>query len=251
MEPLKQELTELRDGDKSFEVAIQGAQIAREPIENIKQVLRLVMVKVGLRAANWPTDEEKLILIEHIITNYGGHTTKEILLAFDMGISGRLEFEEKESIQCYENFSCLYFSSVMNAYRKWAKDQHREIKPLMIEDTEPLTNQTMQDWYTDTKNQVIKRTLTIEFISLQLYEWAVSTGLLKPTNSVKWEYLRMAIEYRQAQLYADMEMDTTHDNQQSYFVFMKMKAEGGFQGSELIRLRNLAKKMLLFDEMLK
>lgn len=73
------------------------------------------MVKIGLRANNWPTDEEKLLLQQHIVRFYGNHTLDEIRLAFDMAITGRLDVQAN----CYENFSCLYFSTIMNAYRQW------------------------------------------------------------------------------------------------------------------------------------
>ncbi len=82
-------------------------------------VLRYVMVKIGLRAQNWPSPEETGLLIHHIMTNYGGHTAAEIQLAFDMAVTGKLECE----VNCFENFSCLYFSGIMNAYRKWASQQ--------------------------------------------------------------------------------------------------------------------------------
>lgn len=252
LEPQKQELTGPKGGDKSFEVAIRGTHITNESIEQIKKVLRLVMVKIGLRAANWPTDEEKLILIEHIITNYGGHTTKEILLAFDMGIAGKLDFEEKESIQCYENFSCLYFSSVMNAYRRWAKDQHKQIKPKMIEtEGEKLTDETMKDWYEETKNQVKNRKCTVEFIPLQLYDWAVNNSMIFADNKTKWSYLGMAIEHREAKLYADVSMDETAENKRLFKDFMEMKKAGCFEGEEKTILINLARKMILFDAFLK
>lgn len=80
------------------------------------------MVKVGLRATNFPNALEKEILLKHIQENYGGHTVAEIRLAFEMAIAGKLEVDAN----CYENFSCLYFSNVMNAYRKWAKEEYKE-----------------------------------------------------------------------------------------------------------------------------
>lgn len=85
----------------------------------------MVMVKIGLRSLNWPADEEKIILIQHIRENFGGHHLAEINLAFDMAIAGSLDAEAN----CYENFSCLYFSGIMNAYRKWSREEYRNVKP--------------------------------------------------------------------------------------------------------------------------
>lgn len=87
------------------------------------------MVKVGLRSQNWPEGEEKAVLIEHIVSNFGGHRIEEIKLAFEMAIAGKFDVE----VNCYENFSCYYFSTIMNAYRKWSAQAYRQLEPKIIE----------------------------------------------------------------------------------------------------------------------
>lgn len=106
--------------------ALKSPLIKKSSVEDLKQVLRLVMMKVGIRAQNLPQDEERAVLIEHIYSHYGGHSIQEIRLAFEMAIGGSLELRP-DDIKCYENFSCAYFSSVMNAYRKWSGQQHHLI----------------------------------------------------------------------------------------------------------------------------
>lgn len=239
----KQELTEPKSGDEiSFGIALANDKIINAPIERLKQVLRLVMVKIGLRAVNWPADEEKAILIEYIVEHYGGHTPEEILLAFDMAIAGKLEVE----VNCYENFSCLYFSNIMNAYRLWAKDQHKQIKPIMIEEPK-LSDITNLEWYNQTKIQV-KNGLSVEFVPLPLYEFAIKSGLVSVDNKTKWEYVRKAIEYRQAVLYENVQKDSSRENNTVFSEFMRMKHIGEFEGDERERLLNLSRKMILFDQ---
>lgn len=87
----------------------------------------MAMLKVGLRAQNLPTEEEKLILITHLIENYGNHTLQELNMAFDMAIAGKLDLTRADVV-CYENFSCLYLSGIMNAFRAWAGQAWREMK---------------------------------------------------------------------------------------------------------------------------
>lgn len=126
MEPAKQELTPQRSGDEqALEKAVKSPLIVKSSVEEIKQVLRLVMIKVGLRSQNWPKDEEKAVLIDHIVSNYGGHTVEEIKLAFDMAMAGKLDAED---VKCYENFSCIYFSMIMNSYRNWAASAYKVLK---------------------------------------------------------------------------------------------------------------------------
>lgn len=122
--------------NSELQVAVNNRSIIRADLEDLKTVLRVCMVKVGLRAANWPNDMERSILLEHIYTHYGNHTPQEIKLAFDMAITGKLNCEAN----CYENFSCLYFSQVMDAYRKWSK----------VEYVEPPPPQKLEpEWYLD------------------------------------------------------------------------------------------------------
>jgi|SRR5665213_778156 len=111
----------LEAGERELVIALKGNTIKNSPISSLNEVLRFVMVKVGIRAQNIPNKEETAVLIDHITTNYGNHTVKEIKLAFDMAIAGKLDIDRKEVV-CYENFSCLYFSTTMNAYRDWAKE---------------------------------------------------------------------------------------------------------------------------------
>lgn len=108
------------------------------------------MVKVGLRAKNWPTDEEKVILLDHIFENYGGNRVDEIKLAFDLAIAGKLDLDYKDVV-CYENFSCLYFSTIMNAYRQWAVLQNQQIQKKELPPAPPTAEELklIDDEYQD------------------------------------------------------------------------------------------------------
>lgn len=111
-----------------FQTALTDQRICNlTDVEPLKQALRYAMVLVGIKANNVPNDREKSVLLQFIVNNYGGHTPSEIRLAFDLAISGDLDVED---VKCYENFSPLYFASIMNAYRKWARPKHGEIKPI-------------------------------------------------------------------------------------------------------------------------
>lgn len=83
------------------------------------------MLKVGLRSQNLPSKEETIILYDHLKKNYGTHTIPEIDLAFELAITGQLDLNQSE-VTCYENFSCIYLSGIINAYRKWAANTHRQ-----------------------------------------------------------------------------------------------------------------------------
>lgn len=125
-------------------LALQTRLICESSLESITQVLRLVMMKIGIRAANLPSPEETVVLFDHIIENFGGHRIEEIKLAFDMAISGKLDLKA-EDIKCYENFSCAYFSTIMNAYRKWSAEAARQVITETPPEQKLYTDQQLED----------------------------------------------------------------------------------------------------------
>ena len=121
----KQELQPLKSGDERFVACLGSKKIKDCSLEDLKQPLRLAMLKVGIREQNIPQGEEKNLLISHILTNFGGNHIDEIVMAFEMAIAGKLDIDEKE-VNAYENFSCLYISRIMNSYRRWAIQEFRQ-----------------------------------------------------------------------------------------------------------------------------
>jgi len=171
--------------ENRFIDARKDAIINYAPLERLKEALRLAMVKVGLRAANWPDDNEKSILIAHIIENYGKHTVEEVKLAFDMAIAGKLNVE----VNCYENFSCLYFSSIMNAYRVWAGQTHSEIKTekpkeLPVPET---TEADMFEWVEHTKIQFEKGKIPFNLLPVILFDFLLEKGKITGSKAEAWE----------------------------------------------------------------
>ena len=118
--------------------------IKKTPINELKKVLKLVMVKLGLRAINWPAEEEKIVLCQHILTNFGGNGSEEILLAFDLAIAGKLDLKDDE-IKCYENFSCAYFSMIMNAYRRWAIQEYKYLEKSKTPEQKVFTQEELDN----------------------------------------------------------------------------------------------------------
>lgn len=120
---------------------------------DLKTMLKYVMMKTGLRHNNIPDDIETQVLLDHIKKNYGNNTLDEIRLAFDMAINEDLDINP-DDIKHYENFSCAYFSRIMNAYVSWAANEIKFIKheppPQRIytdEETDNLHRQWTEEFY--------------------------------------------------------------------------------------------------------
>lgn len=109
--------------ESGFEIALAQPKIANTSLEELKQALRYVFVLIGLRAKDIPVAEEKAVLMDYIRENYGGHTPEEIKLAFKMAIQGRLALDYEKQVVSFGNFSPMYFTIIMDAYRVWAREQ--------------------------------------------------------------------------------------------------------------------------------
>jgi hypothetical protein len=123
----KPEWQPLRSGSSEANLILQARSTQTLRLrheEDIKQVLRYVMVLVGLRGQNLPSEEERFVLLNFIRSNFGNQTPEEIKLAFEWAVAGRLNIDAK----CYENFSCEYFGRIMKAYIDMANEETRSVK---------------------------------------------------------------------------------------------------------------------------
>lgn len=254
---MPQELPPLRSGEENkFFEALEDRKIIHSSLEELKDALKIVMIKVGLRSSNFPDETEKAILIDHILKEYGGHTCQEIKLAFEMAIAGKLEsLNSKQQVitldpNCYENFSCLYFSEIMNAYRVWAARVYNllpkeELK--QIENKTGIIDQEMEEWINEWKvkiNSIDNPTL----IPPLFYDWLISKNLLVIENSLKKVYLHNhAVALRQNNLSNAAKSEGEHGaSTKELKEFTAMRDAGVFEGREVERLKELAKKISVY-----
>lgn len=221
----------------------------------MKDILRFVMIKVGLRAQNWPDDVEKAVLLEHIVTHFGGHTHEEIKLAFDMAVMEKLVDEEGEPVSgnCFENFSCAFFSKIMNSYRLWASETFKTIsKEKTTMQPEPevsMDDITMKDWWADVEKKVNDGYST-HLLPPMLYDWAERKNVLKFLKTKK-EYFETAIEYRFAELVLEHEKILSQKTKDHIALFVEMRGSKSYSKSEYEILKSIAKRFVLHDMMKK
>ena len=207
--------------------------------ETIKQALRAIMVKVGLRAANMPDEAEKRILLAFIVENYGNHTVDELNLAFNMAISGRLGVDAK----CYENFSCLYFSEIMNAYRLWAKEAIKTKKETIKALPAPPDDGADRDWFYEIKEKYLTGAYAFAILPTVIFDWADGEGMFEGMD--KKDFFRQAIEYRRSELLNEKTVPgADQDYINSVLEFLKNPNK---ENKEYSRLVNLCKKIMLTE----
>ncbi len=141
---------------------------------------------------------------------------------------------------------------VMQPYmnRRYELSQIEEKTDLkkLISYKEDLGDQAMQSWYEEIILRVKNiKTYSVEFIPLQLYEWLDAKKRIQITVSEKKEYLTRAANYRLAFLQEIVGNDPAPANQKKLAEFSKSKLAGEFVGDDVAILKNLAKKMVLYD----
>ena len=227
--------------EKEFTKALQYNPINKSTVDELKQVLKLVMLKVGIRANNLPNDVEKAVLIEHIINQYGKHTPAEIRLAFDMAMAGKLDLEDKEVV-CYENFSCLYFSKIMNAYRVWARETFNQLKMENKSPEPEIENIDMIEWVESYRG---KPDIKIDLLPLCFYDF-LSETVLTVTTEMKFTYLAKGVASVKAELLAALPDCKTNDALIEWKEFERMEKEG-FTGKLKTLVQNRSKRLIVYD----
>jgi hypothetical protein len=168
---VQQEIKPLEIGKGTANLIIKAQStpnIRNRSEDELKQVLRLAMLMVGLRGSNLPTDEEKYVLLAFIKSNYGNQTPEEIAIAFEMAVAGKLNTDCK----CYENFSCEYFGRIMNAYIEYARQETKNVKKPEPEIVKPIpTDDELKALAIANVNSYVKRIKHAEKFNGGKFEW--------------------------------------------------------------------------------
>lgn len=222
--------------------ALDGKKIMESTEDELKAKLKLIYSMVGLRAAHYPQGQEKQDLHDYIMLKYGRKTLTELLLAFDLAISNELDLK-LEDIKVYDQFTIAYIAMIMSAYKKWIFQQAKLFnhKPVtMIEERVELTESEMSEWVEEWKARVSNEHL--DLIPVSFYDF------LKINLSVeqKWQYTKMATEYRKTALY-NLSINGSVDDIRAYAQFLKMCELKEFTGVEVTRIKNTAKRMVIRD----
>ena len=198
--------------------------------DEIKAKLTLIYSLVGLRPQHYPSGQEKIDLHNYIVLKYGQKTLAELVLAFDLAISGELEIT-KDEVKVYDQFTIAYIANIMASYKKWLMDINKNIqitKCLMAEDKKELTKEDWESWMQDVKDY------KVELIPVMLYEYLVKENLINLTTDEKNEFLKTAINI----FYFSIEQDRIEARN-----FIKQKEQGYFTEPYNNKLKDLAKKI--------
>jgi hypothetical protein len=112
--------------EDSFSKAIKGRKVFGLEDGELKPLMLYIYALIGLRGENYPNGLDKDFIHTYLRENYGGHTSEEIRLAFTMAIQGKLNIDPRD-VKCYEHFNVNYLTSIMEAYREWAREEIKRV----------------------------------------------------------------------------------------------------------------------------
>lgn len=172
-------------------IALRAKAIRMASDETLSEAIKYCMAVVGIRAQNLPTQEEKALLLSFIRRHFAGNTTAEMKLAFDMAAAGKLSIDAR----AFENFTCIYVASIMEAYRHWASN---EVKQLQLDDSQKRTVSEQSgpvDW-SDIWEECIERAFSDDFnhyfTPSAIYDWLEGKGEISVPNVDKWGFIEKA-----------------------------------------------------------
>jgi hypothetical protein len=239
--------------ENKFLESIKGVKVSEAATVAVDQLFRRCMLKVGLRSQNLPSKEETAILHAHLRNNYGTHTIPEIDLAFELAITGQLDLEQKDVV-CYENFSCLYLSGIINAYRSWASKAHQQVVKEPIpekvfysidwrEQAQTLLDQFYEGKYKPrlTPAEIYDTIVLDGYLNALAYEAFIENASLKLRNEVQKELT--AVSAKIASLSEDALVNSVDYVQQQALDRKLIEYRNGSRGAEI---KLLAKQMAVY-----
>jgi hypothetical protein len=210
---------------------------------------KALLLKINV-ITGWAIPEENMdILIEiftkKLIIGYPNVNADEFEYAFISGSSNVKDWGKAINLNLIDEVMQPYLQKRFELSRI---EEQQKNKMLELP-KESLTDQTMNDWFNDVWANVKNGTLKMEFMPLPLYEWYKASGKIVMPKGYKSDLYVRATAMRQAQLAKDVEDKDDRYTREAMEAFMDMRRNGVFEGQEVERIKNIAKKIYLYELM--
>lgn len=226
------------------EIKYKSAPFGKMSGEKVLSECKLLLLKVSV-ITGWqiPDAELKKILIEQfcrkMVEAYPTVNPDEVEYAF--------RNRDVEIKDWGKYFSITLLDEVLQPYIIRRQEVSRieeqiKSKPLQIEHKEDMSDSAMQDWIDSWIANFQK--INIQLIPILFYDWLAKTKSLILDKNKKFEYLQKASEMRQTIL---AENATDLISEKKLADFSKMKASGCITGFEIEMVKDLAKKISVYD----
>ncbi len=139
--------------------------------ESIRIILRYMVVILGIKKENYPQDEDKEILIDHLGTHIAHYSQKEYKIALTLFVQKKLDFHIYLS-----EISVLFVEQLMQSYARYRFSYLRDPTYKQLPERTPLTPQ--------------QRDANDKEHCLQAFNHYKATKQLLDFGSVKYNYLK-------------------------------------------------------------
>lgn len=199
----------------------------------IAQKLSIIYYLIGLRPNHFPTPEEDAFLYGYIRKKYSHKTLEELVLAFELAIDNKLDLED---VKVYDQFTPEYLTRIMNAYKSWLNQLHKNKKPEKMENEKV----TITDEYklNEIDEWLNKKDINLWLIPVYLYYYLKDLNFINLTNAEKKLIFKKAKE-----LYFNKIQKEAIESGN----IRSLKTSLEVDESNIERIRNLARKIVVYD----
>ena len=172
-----------------------------------------IFLLIGLRKTQYPTPEEDVFNVAFIKKNFGHKTTSEIIEAFELAVTGKIDVDVKH----YDQFTLPYFCKIMDAYRIFNNERILAIPPPKLKEiayqmTDAERLEEIEEWK--------KKQYDFKILPLYLYDWIVKYSLHIITDKIKADYYSRALKMHENELRRNFEL---YGIKQPYADFLNTK----------------------------
>ena len=196
-----------------------------------------IFLLIGLRKSQFPAPEEDIFNVAFIKKNFGHKTTTEVIEAFELAVTGKIDVDVKH----YDQFTLPYFCKIMDAYRIYNNERilatpPPKFKEIAYQMTDEERLNEIEEW----KN----KSYDFKILPLYLYDWLLKYSLHAITDDLKVDYYNRAVKIHENELRRNFEL---YGVKQPYADFLKVKANNfeNISQQELDTITNIYKRIFI------
>lgn len=196
-----------------------------------------IFLLIGLRKSQFPAPEEDIFNVAFIKKNFGHKTTTEVIEAFELAVTGKIDVDVKH----YDQFTLPYFCKIMDAYRIYNNERilatpPPKFKEIAYQMTDEERLNEIEEW----KN----KSYDFKILPLYLYDWILKYDLNAITDDLKADYYNRAVKVHENELRRNYEL---YGVKQTYGDFLKVKANNfeNISQQELDTITNIYKRIFI------
>lgn len=196
-----------------------------------------IFLLIGLRKSQFPAPEEDIFNVAFIKKNFGHKTTTEIIEAFELAVTGKIDVDVKH----YDQFTLPYFCRIMDAYRIFNNDRILSTPPPKFKEIAyQMTDEERLNEIEEWKN----KSYDFKILPLYLYDWLLKYSLHAITDELKADYYNRAVKVHENELRRNFEL---YGVKQPYSDFLKVKANNfeNISQQELDTITNIYKRIFI------